>query len=194
MTPIALLRHFPTAWNAEQRLQGRTDVPLSAEARANLADLRMPMPWRGARLVSSPLSRALETADLLADGRTVETDPDLVEISWGAWEGKQAHALLGDPSSGFRPTHEWDLDTAAPGGESMREAMERARPALARLAATGTRAVIVTHKALMRVILGTACDWVRPPEIRRGRLYPLVVRDSGLPRRPEEPVRLESRL
>lgn len=194
MTCAALLRHYPTAWNGEQRLQGRTDISLTEEARATLKGLRLPVPWDKARIVSSPLSRALETATILADGHPVGTDPRLVELSWGEWEGKQAKDLLADPSTGFRPTHEWGPDTKAPGGESATEAWGRLRPALADLATDPAPVLIVAHKALMRLILGHACNWQGMPEIKRGRLYPLTLRRSGLPRDNEAPVRLEPRL
>lgn len=192
MTRAVLLRHFPTAWNAEQRLQGQVDIPLTGEARATLAGLRLPDEWAEARIVASPLSRARETAEILK-GRPVATDPRLVEISWGEWEGRTARDLLADPKADFRPTHEWDRDMKAPGGESAREAWERARPALADLAADPAPVVIVTHKALMRLILGTAWQWQGVPEIKRGRLYPLTLRPSGLPVEPGEPLRLMAR-
>ena len=193
MTQIALIRHYPTPWNLEQRLQGQVDIPLTDEARETLAGLKMPPPWDAARMVASTLSRARETADLLADGRPVDHDARLIEMSWGDWEGKHAKDLLADPDSGFTPTHEWDIDTKAPGGESRREAWNRTRPALADIAADPRPAVIVTHKALMRIILGTACDWQGMPEIKRGRLYPLTLRPSGLPRDLQDPVRLVPR-
>lgn len=193
MTRIALMRHYPTPWNAEARLQGRTDVPLSDAARETLTGLAMPMPWRTARLIASPLGRAQETAAILSAGRSIETDARLTELSWGTWEGQRAEDLLADPASGFVPTHLWDRDTRAPGGESMRDAWTRVRPALAEIAADGRPAVLIMHKALMRVILGTACDWTSPPEIKRGRLYPLTLRPSGLPREPEAPDRLGPR-
>ncbi len=192
MTRIALIRHYPTEWNARQRLQGQVDIPLTEDARGALASLRMPSPWDAARLIASPLIRAAETARLLAHGRPVALDVRLMEISWGDWEGQHAKDLLADPASGFRPTHEWDCDTKAPNGESMREAWERTRPALAEIASDPAPAVIVTHKALMRLILGTACNWQGAPEIKRGRLYPLVLSATGLPRDLQAPTRLES--
>ena len=103
MTRIALIRHYPTEWNAKARLQGQTDVPLAESSRDTLATLRMPMPWRQARLFASPLLRARETACFLADGREVIQDDRLIEISWGEWEGALAADLLADPTSGFRP-------------------------------------------------------------------------------------------
>ena len=193
MTRIALIRHFPTEWNSQARLQGQTDVPLMESARETLSSLKMPAPWDRAKLISSPLLRAKDTACLLADDRRIHEDVRLIEMSWGEWEGALAMDLLANPSSGFRPTHEWDADTKAPGGESMRDAWDRVRPALAEIAADGVSAVIVTHKALMRVILGTACNWQGTPEIKRGRMYPVTLRASGLPRDPEPAVRLEPR-
>ena len=193
MTQAALIRHYPTAWNGEQRLQGQTDIPLTDEARATLAGLCLPAPWNTARIVSSPLSRAYETAQTLADGRPVTTDPRMVEISWGDWEGRTAKDLLADPLAGFRPTHEWDPDTKAPNGESTNEAWARARPALADLAADPAPVLIVAHKALMRLILGHACNWQGVPDIKRGRIYPLTLRPTGLPRDSMPPVRLEMR-
>ncbi|MEM7671432.1 MAG: histidine phosphatase family protein, partial [Pseudomonadota bacterium] len=122
----------------------------------------------------------------------VETDARLVEIGWGAWEGRTAKDLLADPESGFVPTGDMAWDARPPDGESMADAWARLQPALADIAA-GTRAVIVSHKAVMRIILGFAWKWQLPPggiEIKRGRLYPLVLRASGLPVAPSDPVRL----
>lgn len=187
MTRIALMRHYPTAWNAAQRLQGRTDVPLTDQARATLSGLAMPPPWDRARLIASPLSRAVETARILAAGRTLEIDPRLVELSWGAWEGRCAGDLERDPAANFRPTHLWGPDDRAPDGESLEEAWVRIRPALVAVAA-GPPAVLVIHKALMRLVLRRA--GVAEPEIKRGRLYPLTLGADGTPGTPERPARL----
>ncbi|MBK0399312.1 histidine phosphatase family protein [Limibaculum sp. M0105] len=194
MTRIALIRHFPTDWNLEARLQGRTDRRLTDEARSKLAGLALPPDWADAEIVSSPLSRAAETATILAQGRRIRLDPRLVEISWGAWEGMRAADLMADPASGFRPTHEIGWTDKAPGGESAAEAWARAKPALARIVRDGRPAVLVCHKALMRVVLGMAWNWRHPegglPPIKRARLYPLTLRGDGQPAEPGEPVRL----
>lgn len=192
MTRVALLRHYPTAWNAEQRLQGRSDIPITDAARAALRGLALPAPWDTARIISSPLSRARETAEILR-GAPVATDHRLVELSWGVWEGHLAKDLLADPEIDFRPTHEWGWTTRAPEGESAEEAWARVKPALADLATDPAPALLVMHKALMRLILGVACAWQGRPEIKRGRLYPLSLRASGQPGALEEPVRLVPR-
>lgn len=191
VTEVALMRHFPTSWNAEGRLQGGTDVPLSAEARALLAGLRLPAPWDRARIVASTLARAAETARLLAEGRPVVTDPRLAELGFGDWEGRRPAELLAEPRTGFRPSNEWGPDDRAPGGESPAELWARLAPALAAVAADPAPAVIVAHKSVMRLILRQA--GVPEPEIKRGRLYPLMLDAAGRPGDPGPPVRLVAR-
>lgn len=192
MTRIALLRHYPTAWNVEQRLQGRSDVPLTHAARETLRDLALPEQWDRARILASPLCRAVETAEILS-GRPVSTDTRLVELSWGEWEGQLAKDLLADPDIDFRPTHEWNWTMRAPGGESAEDAWARVKPALADIATDPSPALLVMHKALMRLILGVASAWQGSPEIKRGRLYPMTLRPGGQPTAVEEPVRLVAR-
>lgn len=192
MTRIALLRHYPTDWNVEQRLQGQVDRPLTRAARETLATLCLPEPWDEARLISSTLSRAVDTARLLS-GRAPLGDPRLVEIGWGAWEGQRAADLLTDPQSGFVPTGDMTWEMAPPGGESARDAWQRTQPALAEIAADATPALVVTHKALMRILLGFAHKWRDVPEVKRGRLYPLTLRGTGMPVDPGEILRLVPR-
>ena len=80
MIRLALLRHGPTAWNREGRIQGRSDIPLDDSARADLAALRLPPPWDRAALWSSPLRRAVETHDTEA--------ASLIADRWVEHEGK----------------------------------------------------------------------------------------------------------
>lgn len=192
MTRIALMRHYPTDWNDEARLQGQIDRPLTEAGRTRIAALSLPPEWAGARLISSTLSRAVDTAELMT-GRAPEREPRLVEIAWGDWEGARSEDLLKDPASGFVPTHEMSWDMRPPGGESMRDAWERVRPALADVAAAGEPAVLVIHKALMRMLFGFAHNWRDAPEVKRGRIYPMSLRASGMPHAPEPPVPLIER-
>ncbi len=195
MTRIALMRHFPTSWNQEHRLQGQTDIPLTDEARQQLRGLAIPAPWDTARIISSPLLRAAETARILARGRPVANDPRLVEIAYGEWEGQHGVDLLADPNSGYVNVEDGGWHRRAPGGESHWDAWQRVRPALAEIAAEGAPALLVVHRALMRSILARAWQWEfdspEPFKIKRGRLYPLTLLPDGTPTAPEEPARLE---
>ncbi len=195
MTRIALLRHFPTSWNREHRFQGQVDIPLTDESREQLQGLAVPAPWDSARIVASPLLRAAETARILARGRPVNHDPRLVEISYGEWEGQHGADLLADPKSGYVNVEDGGWHRRPPGGESHWEAWERVQPALAEIAATASPALLIVHRALMRVILARAWGWdydrPEPFRIKRARLYPLTLLPDGTPTAPEEPAPLE---
>ncbi|PWC90665.1 histidine phosphatase family protein [Azospirillum sp. TSO5] len=125
MIRLAFLRHGITAWNREGRIQGRTDIPLDPEGRDRLVRLTLPPDWRDATLHASPLSRAIETARVLGDNRPVHTDPRLIEMDWGAWEGRRGHDLRADPASGYRDLEHWGWDFRPPDGESPADVRDR---------------------------------------------------------------------
>ncbi|KAA0582161.1 histidine phosphatase family protein [Azospirillum sp. B21] len=125
MIRLAFLRHGITGWNREGRIQGRTDIPLDAEGRERLSRLTLPDDWRDATLHASPLSRAVETARLLGNGRPVHTDLRLIEMDWGAWEGLRGLDLRADPDSGYRDIEDWSWDFRPPGGESPADVRDR---------------------------------------------------------------------
>ncbi|SHE25636.1 histidine phosphatase family protein [Actinomyces glycerinitolerans] len=89
-TRLILWRHGQTDYNAHARVQGRVDIPLNTigreQARSAASGLAALEP---VRIVSSPLSRAQETARALADlaGIDIELDEGLLERSFGRWEG-----------------------------------------------------------------------------------------------------------
>ena len=125
MIRLAFLRHGVTGWNREGRIQGRTDIPLDAEGRERLSRLTLPDDWRDATLHASPLSRAVETASLLGNGRPVRTDARLIEMDWGAWEGMRGLDLRADPNSGYRDIEDWGWNFRPPGGESPADVRNR---------------------------------------------------------------------
>jgi broad specificity phosphatase PhoE len=154
--PLVALRHAPTGWNAQRRLQGRTDISLSAEGEAAARSWRIDPTWRDYRVVSSPLARATATARLLFPGRAIATDGRLMEMSFGAWEGKSLTELRGAPGSDAESRERMGLDFRAPGGESPREVQARIAPLLE---AITEPTVIVTHKAVLRALLSLATGW-----------------------------------
>lgn len=192
MIRLALLRHGHTDWNRDHRIQGRTDIPLDNTARAELAALRLPAPWDGAELWSSPLSRAVETAQLVA-GRAPRTAPELTEMDWGTWEGRRGADLLADPGSGFRHVEDWGWDYRPGGGESPAELWARLQDWLARL---DRDAVAVCHIGIMRVLLARAHGWdfdgPAPFKVKRNRLFVIRIEGDRLVAEPE-PARLVER-
>lgn len=159
MTMVAFLRHGPTLWNGEKRLQGMTDVPLSDAGRALVARWVLPDAVAGWRWHCSPLSRAVETARLLRGDDAAAPSAALREMSFGAWEGHRLDDLrlrfgpemLGNEAKG--------IDLVPPGGESPRQVMDRLRPWLASVATDGRDAVAVSHKGVIRVVLAMALKW-----------------------------------
>lgn len=154
MTRILVIRHAPTAWNAEGRLQGRADEPLSAAGRASLAGARLPDEWRASACLASPLRRAMETAQLL--GLAPVPEPRLVEMDWGAWEGRRLADLRAEHGAAMAANEASGLDFRPPAGESPREVQARLAPLLASLAAS---TVLVTHKGVLRALYALATGW-----------------------------------
>ena len=175
MIRLGLLRHGHTSWNRAGKIQGRTDIPLDDEARAQLRSLRLPEGWANAIVTASPLSRAQETAALIT-GHPPQTQEDLKEMDWGAWEGCHGADLYADKTSGYRDIEHWSWSFCPPRGETLNAVRDRVLPwALARRDDT----IAVTHIGIMRVLLACATGWnfagPAPFQIKRNRLYVVSV-------------------
>lgn len=158
MSWLVLIRHGATDWNRARRIQGHTDTSLSDEGRRQLAALRLPRALRRFKCVSSPLSRALETARIL--GLEPEASvPELIEMSWGAWEGRKVADLRRRYGSRFTVLESRGLDFRPPGGESPRMVQQRLQAWFARLAEAGEPVVGFTHKGVIRATLSLATGW-----------------------------------
>ncbi|HXP74782.1 MAG TPA: histidine phosphatase family protein [Stellaceae bacterium] len=157
MTLLALLRHGPTAWTREHRLQGRFDVPLHAAGRAMVGNWRLPSELRALRWLTSPLARCIETAALL--DLDAEVEPRLIEMDWGRWEGRTVAELRAEPGGEMAAMEARGLDLQPPGGESPRAVQRRLAPLLSEIAAKGTPTGCVTHKGIIRAILALAAGW-----------------------------------
>lgn len=156
MIPILMIRHAPTAWNAEGRIQGRRDVPLSREGRERAALWRVPAGWETARRVASPLRRARETAHLMGLGKALEEDGRLVEMSWGDWEGQRLDDLRERLGAAMASNEARGLDFLPPGGESPRQVQARLLPWLLDLSGA---TVAITHKGIIRAMYALASGW-----------------------------------
>lgn len=156
---ILLARHGETAWNAEGRYQGQSDIPLSpvgeGQARALGERLRtVPI----SRAVASPLGRAQQTAEFALGERRgmLATDAGLMEIAHGTWEGllaSEIHERDPDRLQAWRVTPH---DVLMPEGESLQLVLDRAWPALARAAeglGDDDTLLLVAHDAVNRVLL-----------------------------------------
>ncbi len=158
---LVLIRHGETEANAARLLLGRAESPLTelglSQAGA-LGELLGPV----ARLVSSPLGRARQTAGALGLGLPVEVDERWVEVDYGAYDGQP---LSDVPAEVWR---QWRADPTfrPPGGESLAELGARVRAACDELFSVDGRGalahddvVVVSHvspiKAAVAWALGT---------------------------------------
>jgi len=166
MVRFAVIRHAPTDWNAIGRVQGRSDIPLSVEGRNRAAAWRLPAELGGFRAIASPLSRAVETAELLLD-RPVATDRRLVEMDWAGWDGRSLEDLraeIGDLRAAWETE---GLDFRAPGGESARDVQIRLASLLIEIADQGQPTLAVTHRGVIQALYALATGWDmtgEPPE------------------------------
>jgi probable phosphoglycerate mutase len=171
VTKLLLIRHGETAWNAEHRIQGRLDVPLSTTG-----------VWQAARLaerlageaidavVSSDLARARMTGVPLADARglSMVADSRLRERVFGIFEGKTLDEIAAGHPEEFAAWRARDVDWRMPGGESGTEFIGRVLEAMQDIAGTyaGRTVAVVTHGGVLDVVYrqARALAWDAPRE------------------------------
>jgi uncharacterized phosphatase len=169
---FAFIRHGQTNWNRDDRLQGASDIPLNDFGRQQAADAVAVLAgtsWDA--IVSSPLSRARETAEIIAAGRGIELGPsydELIERNYGDGEGATAEIIA----------ERWP-DRQYPGLESLDSVVARAKLALDEIAADygSKNVVIVCHGTLIRYTLASLAG--RPfDSIRNGSVATFELVDS----------------
>jgi 2,3-bisphosphoglycerate-dependent phosphoglycerate mutase len=153
-TTLLLLRHGETAWNAEHRIQGQLDVPLSptgmrqaARLAARLADEPI------SAIYSSDLARAALTAAPLGaqTGCALRFDERLRERAFGIFEGATLEEIARDHRAEFERWRAREIDWAIPGGESARDLLDRVGAALTDivLAHAGGTVAVVAHGGVL---------------------------------------------
>jgi broad specificity phosphatase PhoE len=159
VTRLLLVRHGETDWNADGRLQGQTDRPLSDFGRTQARQLAEELAGEELEAIySSDLARARETAEILAEhvGLPVLLDPDLREKDWGTWEGLTAV----------------ERDRVEFVGESTEAHEKRILRALRRISEShphGCCVLVVTHGGSMRRVQTAALGMALPVVENCGR-------------------------
>lgn len=149
---ITLVRHGETEWSRAGKHTGRTDVPLTDEGRDQASALGASLRGRHfALLLTSPLSRALETCRLAGLGEAAQERADLMEWDYGAYEGRTT-AEIREERRG------WTLwRDGVPGGEGAADVGARADRVIAELRAAGGDAAVFAHGHFLRVL---AARWI----------------------------------
>ncbi|HUQ44912.1 MAG TPA: histidine phosphatase family protein [Candidatus Limnocylindria bacterium] len=175
-----LVRHGETEWAALGRHTGRTDIPLTDLGRVQASAVARRLAGHSFALVlSSPLSRALDTARLAGFGDVVETTDDLLEWDYGADEGLTTLEIRVD-----RPG--WTVWRDGPsGGETAQEVGTRVDRVIDRVRALDGDALVFAHGHVLRVLAARWLDQA-PTEGRHYSLATATVSELGWER--ETPV------
>lgn len=159
---LFIFRHGETDWNAEQRFQGHLDIPLNDRGRAQARRLVPQLRRQGIEaILSSDLSRALETASIVASelGIGIHQDPDIREAHLGEAQGHTREEIVAkfgeEIARRWGSSHLSDADVAYPGGESGSTVLERCFGAMERfMRAHSYRNVgVATHGGVIRRIM-----------------------------------------
>jgi probable phosphoglycerate mutase len=182
---LYLVRHGQTESSKRLAYSGRSDVALTADGREQARSVAAKLADAGIDGVfSSPLSRARDTAQAIADatGAPLTVDERFTEVDYGRFEGVDragARELVGQPFEDWRAD---PFGSPVPGMEPLADALTRARAATADALAAHEHPVIVGHQGILRVVL-VALGQIAPEDYFGTRLReaePIVVRSPTI--------------
>ena len=156
-TTLFLVRNADTDFSRDRRVAGRRDIGLSAEGRAQAATIGRSLTGVDiTEILSSPLPRAVETAEILAGllGMGVVRDPRLVDFDAGQWEGRPHGEVAASPE--YQRFLLNPIDESIPGGERLIEVRERIVAAVSQALSDnelGANILLVSHAGPLRVLL-----------------------------------------
>jgi broad specificity phosphatase PhoE len=150
---IVLARHGETEWSRDLRHTGRTDIPLTEKGRRQAELLRDALAGRSfARVLASPLGRAVESCRLAGFGEQAQLSDDLLEWDYGEYEGITTAAIRER-----RP--DWYLwRDGCPGGETAADVGRRVDRVIDELEALDADAIVFAHGHVLRVL---TARWLR---------------------------------
>lgn len=184
---IYLLRHGETDWNRERRIQGHTDIQMNDTGRMQIrhvAAVLADLPVNIEVILSSPLSRARESAQIVAERLSyrqedIVVEPLLIERCFGAGEGLTEE----ERNARFENTPFGHL---YPGMETLEEVLARGRSAFDKIVETyhdKENVLAVCHGAILFAIMSAATDgrivyWGDQITLRQGNIHRLTYRDG----------------
>ncbi len=152
---IYIVRHGQTEQNLKKKLQGRSDFPLTELGREQASAVGDAFRDAGIvfdKVYSSPLGRAVETAELIAGDAPIEVEEALIEMDYGPYEGTDLHNLPPEVEEFFK---DFTNHPAPDGMEQLSSVVARAGEFLVRLKAEAVHRDILlsTHAIAMKGLL-----------------------------------------
>lgn len=160
MLQVYLVRHGETQWNAERRIQGQSDSPLTAKGEQQAMQVGERARSLGiTHIISSDLGRTKRTAEIIAQacGCDITFDSRLRELDMGVLEKRQIDSLTEEEEGWRRQLVNGTQDGRIPGGESMQELSDRVHAALASCLELpqGSRPLLVSHGIALGCLVST---------------------------------------
>ena len=158
-TCIVLVRHGETEWNRVERFRGRADVPLNATglAQAEATGRRLAAECQPVAVCSSPLSRAVKTAEAIAKrfALSVQVHSGLADIDYGEWQGLSPEEARQRWPGEVDRWYSQPERAYIPGGETLNDLRARAMATVNELSMrhAGQTVVLVGHTVINRIIL-----------------------------------------
>lgn len=157
---LSTIRHGLTELNRDRKVGGRVDVPLIDEGREQAREARQM--FRGTAfdvVISSPLSRVLETAEIIAEVERNEilVEETCIERSFGEMEGLAPEKIRKQlPQVRYTQIGEINYSLNPPGGESFEQLHERARKFFEQtiMVHRGKRVVLFGHENFLQQLHG----------------------------------------
>ena len=171
MPELVLIRHGETEWSRDGRHTGSTDIPLTDEGRRQAELVGSWLAGRDfARVLTSPLSRALETCRLAGFGDQAEPREELLEWDYGEYEG------LTTPQIRERRPDWYLWRDGCPGGESAADVRRRVDTVVGELREADGDVALFAHGHVLRVL---TARWLElDPE--KGALFALATATLGV--------------
>jgi len=191
MIRILLIRHGKTDLLGRVLYGRMPDIHLNSEGQieARMLARELNARYEISEVVSSPLDRAIETAQPIADfqGLGIVTDEGINELDFGSWMGKSFAELA--QSDDWNQYNRLRATSNPPGGESMTDVQGRAWRTLQRIAeryrdAEEATVAVVTHgdvvRALLLLLLGMSIDHIHRLEVAPASMSEVLL-DGGEP-------------
>lgn len=159
MTRVILVRHGQTEWNRVERFRGHADVPLNETGlkQAEATGRRVAEKWKPIAVYSSPLSRAVKTAEAIAKhfDLKVQIHPGLADIDYGDWQGLSPDEVRERWAEMLDKWYTAPQLAVIPNGETLAALRERALKTVNELAKchAGETILLLGHTVINRVIL-----------------------------------------
>lgn len=160
MLQVYLVRHGETQWNAERRIQGQSDSPLTAKGELQAVQVGERVRSYGiTHVIASDLGRTQRTAEIIADacGCGVTLDARLRELDMGILEQRHLDSLSAQEEEWRRLVVNGTPNGRIPEGESMQELSERMRAGLTACLnlPAGSRPLLVSHGIALGCLVST---------------------------------------